>query len=279
MNMQPLMKFKLLIILLLAVSSRLFASQTDTLIVYSTSMNKDIYNLVIIPENYSNDGKSLPVLYLLHGAGGDFTNWVNYVPDVKDHADKYSMIIVCPDAASTSWYFDSPIDSTMQYETYMTKELVLAVDNKFKTIENSSGRAITGLSMGGHGAFYLAFRHPEIWGATGSMSGGLDFRPFPDKWEIKKRLGPYESNKAIWDQNVAVNMIPLVKDKSLAIIFDCGVDDFFFEGNQNMHEKLLAAGIDHDYIVRPGIHNWEYWSNALKYQLVFFNEFFLHANR
>jgi S-formylglutathione hydrolase FrmB len=272
------MKDKILVIVLILFILKANASQVDTLIVHSPSMKKDVYNLVVIPENYDKAGKSLPVLYLLHGAGGDFTNWVSRVPAVKEYADEYNMIIVCPDAASTSWYFDSPIDSTMRYETYMTTELIASVDSQFNTIEHSSGRAITGLSMGGHGAFYLAFRHPDIWGAAGSMSGGLDFRPFPQNWEIKERLGPYEINQETWDKNVVVNLIPLLDGKSLAIIFDCGVGDFFFEVNQAMHEKLLVAEIDHDYIVRPGVHNWDYWAEAIKYQLVFFNTFFQTSN-
>ncbi|MEE9361187.1 MAG: alpha/beta hydrolase-fold protein [Cellulophaga sp.] len=67
----------------------------------------------------------------------------------------------------------------MKYETYIAKELIEAVDSNYNTDTTKSSRAISGLSMGGHGAFYLAFKHQDVWGATGSMSGGLDIHPFP----------------------------------------------------------------------------------------------------
>ena len=66
----------------------------------------------------------------------------------------------------------------MKYETYISKELISTIDKQYNTLAKNTSRAITGLSMGGHGAFYLAFRHPDIWGAAGSMSGGVDIRPF-----------------------------------------------------------------------------------------------------
>ncbi|WP_242499227.1 alpha/beta hydrolase family protein [Flavobacterium sp. 140616W15] len=81
--------------------------------------------------------------------------------------------------------FDSPIDTTFKYETYVIDELVPFIDKNYKTITSREGRAISGLSMGGHGALYLSFKHQEVFGAAGSMSGGVDFRPFPEKWDIK----------------------------------------------------------------------------------------------
>ena len=233
--------------------------------------------MVIIPDSYKEGDSSFPVLYLLHGAGGDYKNWVERVPSIKDYADMYNMIIVCPDGGITSWYFDSPIDPTYQYETYVSKELVSSVDNHYRTISNSKGRAITGLSMGGHGAFYLAFRHNDIWGAAGSMSGGVDIRPFPRSWDISKRLGEYASNSSVWESNSVINLVYLLNGKNLKLTFDCGVDDFFIDVNRSLHEKLLYMNITHDYTERPGRHNWDYWSNSIKYQLVFFNNFFTKA--
>ena len=60
----------------------------------------------------------------------------------------------------------------------------------------------------------------------------------------------------------------------LRIIFDCGYDDFFFEVNQAFHQKLLERGVMHDFIVRPGAHTGEYWSNSIDYQILFFLKFF-----
>jgi len=87
-------------------------------------------------------------------------------------ADRYGAIIVTPDGGVDSWYFDSPVDPTYRYETFVTQELIPYIDKLYKTVADRSGRAIAGLSMGGHGALYLAIRHQELFAAAGSMSGG-----------------------------------------------------------------------------------------------------------
>lgn len=267
------LKTTLLFLIIQVFFINVVTSQVDTLMVFSKSMNKNIPNMVITPDDYASKNENLPVLYLLHGAGGNFKDWISKAPLIKKYANDFNIIIVCPDGGVTSWYFNSPIDDTMKYETYVSAELIEAVDKNYKTIPNKNGRAITGLSMGGHGALYLAFRHQDVFGATGSMSGGVDIRPFPNNWDIKKRLGTYPENKENWEKNSVINLVYLL-DADLKIIIDCGYDDFFFDDNKRLHDKLVERNIAHDYIERPGAHNWNYWTNAIKYQLVFFNDTF-----
>jgi S-formylglutathione hydrolase FrmB len=269
-----IMRLKLMLFFLISNSALVFASSVDTVMVVSQSMSKSIPNIVIVPDNYTIQKEGYDVLYLLHGAGGDYTDWVSKAPNIKKYADLYNIIIVCPDGENTSWYFDSPIDQQMKYETYLSKELIEAIDKKYNTSAKKSGRAITGLSMGGHGAFYLAFKHQDIWGAAGSMSGGLDIRPFPGSWDISKRLGKYSENQNLWESNTVINMVNMLEGDNLKLIFDCGVNDFFYEANNRLHQKLVERNIPHDYIERPGSHNWNYWSNSIKYQLLFFNDYF-----
>ncbi|MNX35339.1 hypothetical protein D3C86_656030 [compost metagenome] len=69
-------------------------------------------------------------------------------------------------------------------------------------------------------------------------------------------------------------MLDLVKDNKLKLIIDCGVDDFFMKVNRELHTKMLDLKINHDYIERPGEHNLKYWENSLKYQLLFFYNYF-----
>jgi S-formylglutathione hydrolase FrmB len=265
---------KKLLSLLLIISCAWYghAGTVDTVSVMSKSMHRRIPNVIIKPEN--NGKQRLPVLYLLHGAGGNQNDWIRSVPELKDYVDLYQCIIVCPDGGVTSWYFDSPIDTTMRYETYVAKELITYIDQTYPTIQDKSGRAITGYSMGGHGAFYLTFRHQDVFGAAGSLSGGVDFRPFPNNWGIAKRLGSFAQYPEFWNHNTVINMLDSVRRRSVKLIFDCGVDDFFCAVNRNLHQKMLEYKIPHDYIERPGKHTWEYWRNSIKYQLVFFNEFF-----
>lgn len=251
----------------------IYASQVDTLIVQSESMNKSISNIVILPDNYSEENQ-LPVIYLLHGYSDNHETWINNAPKIKEYADKYNVIIVCPDANYSSWYFDSPIDDSIKYETYISSELVKSVDRNYNTIDNRNGRAITGLSMGGHGAFYLSFKHQDVWGAAGSISGGVDIVPFPSSWDISKQLGKYSDFTENWKNNSVINMVDLLQKDSLKLIFDCGIDDFFYDANFRLHNTLKEKNIPHDYTERPGMHNWDYFSNSVEYQILFFKRYF-----
>ncbi|ALJ04728.1 XynC protein [Pseudalgibacter alginicilyticus] len=266
------------LILVFCWSIHIYASKVDTLLVYSKSMNKTIKNVVIIPDSYSKKGKAYSVVYLLHGAGGHYKSWLGKVPDIELYADLYKVIIVCPDGDKTSWYFDSPIDKTMQYETYISKELIASVDKSYNTVPDKNNRAITGYSMGGHGALYLAFKNPDVWGVAASMSGGVDLRGFPQGWDIYKRLGTYAENPENWENNTVINLVHLLNGKNLKFLFDCGTDDFFYEDNVRLHKKLLVRNIPHDYIERPGGHTNKYWVNSIKYQMLFFSDFFYNSN-
>lgn len=265
---------KWLAFLILFQVANTFAARVDTFLVESKSMHVTISNWVILPDSHVISSKNFPVLYLLHGAFGTHQDWLTKVPTLRTYADAYQMIIVCSDGGDNSWYFDSPVDPQMRYETYISLELVAAIDQQYQTRAVRTSRAITGLSMGGHGAFYLAFRHQKIWGAAGSMSGGLDLRPFPTSWDIPKRLGEYASHSENWEAHTVINMVQMLNGDHLKLTFDCGVDDFFYKVNQQFHQKLLELNIPHDYAERPGSHDWDYWANAIKYQLVFFDGYF-----
>jgi S-formylglutathione hydrolase FrmB len=267
-------------ILLLLVLSFVPASAAvvDTIQIYSQSMQKNIKAVIITPDTYKS-APELPVVYLLHGYSGNHLDWINKARGFEKAVDQYNLIIVCPDGGFGSWYWNSPVDPKSQYETFVSDELVKAIDAKYKTIKDRTGRAITGLSMGGHGALYLAIKHQDIFGAAGSMSGGVDIRPFPNNWDMAKQLGTYVEQPERWEKNTVVNMLNLLTPNSLAIIIDCGTDDFFFKVNENLHQQLLYRNIPHDYISRPGAHTWPYWTNAIKYQLLFMKNYFETSKR
>lgn len=252
------------------------AQQVDTLKVYSPSMSKELKNLVILPSGYlSHPQKNYPVVYLLHGHGGNYTTWLtNVKPNLPRIASEYGMIIVCPEG-ERSWYWDSPLSQKSQFETYICVELSGNVEKLYRIRKDRNSRAIAGFSMGGHGALWLAFRHPDLFGACGSMSGGVDIRPFPNNWNMKDQLGTYDKNSKLWDEHTVINQLPYNTDfGTLAIIIDCGTEDFFFQVNNQLHEKMLKLKIPHDYIARPGGHTQAYWNNAVDYQLLFFRKFF-----
>jgi len=263
--------FSVLFIVLAFTSVK--AAVVDTILVFSPSMHKNLKVVVITPDNYASAQK-LPAVYLLHGYSGNHLDWINKAKGFEKAADLYKLIIICPDGGFSSWYWDSPVDTASKYETYISKELVNSIDAKYKTISDRKGRAITGLSMGGHGALYLAFKHQDVFGAAGSMSGGVDIRPFPNNWDMDKRLGSYAEFPERWEKNTVINILNLLTPNSLAIIIDCGSDDFFFKVNENLHEQLLYRNIPHDFITLPGGHTWPYWTNAVKFQLLFMSNYF-----
>jgi len=261
-------------IAILTITISLAKANVDTAIIYSIAMKKNIKTVVIKPENYKKSKQNFPVVYVLHGYSGNFSNWIVKVPQLQKLATLHQILIVCPDGGFSSWYFDSPIDSTYKYETHVAKEVVSFIDSVYKTIPNRSARAITGLSMGGHGGLFLGFRHADIYGACGSMSGGVDLTYSRNKFDVSKRIGDTINYAQNWKNYSVINLIEQKPLYDLSIIIDCGTEDFFYNNNKDLHQKMMALKIKHDYIERPGKHDWNYWTNAIEYQLYFFKKFF-----
>ena len=264
----------LLAVLLLLLAAPSFAARVDTLLVNSPSMNKDVQVIVVTPDAaLGKKAVACPVIYLLHGYGGNAKTWIGVKPNLPQIADEKGIIFVCPDGKN-SWYWDSPKHPSYRYETFISSELVKYIDDHYKTVADRKGRAITGLSMGGHGAMWNAIRHKDTFGAGGSTSGGVDIRPFPLNWEMAKQLGEFAHNKKAWDEHTVINQIDKIENGDLAIIIDCGESDFFLNVNKDLHNRLLARKINHDFITRPGGHTGKYWKNSIDYQILFFDKFF-----
>ena len=102
----------------------------------------------------------------------------------------------------------------------------------------------------------------------------MDIRPFPQNWKMSKQLGEFAANKASWDAHTVVNQLDKIENGDLALIIDCGEADFFLEVNKDLHNRLLARKIDHDFITRPGGHTGTYWNNSIDYHVLFFDKFF-----
>ncbi|HND89840.1 MAG TPA: alpha/beta hydrolase family protein [Saprospiraceae bacterium] len=260
-------------LLLLTLTAQ--ASRVDTVEIYSPSMHKSIPCIVITPQGYSLQGNPYPTLYLLHGYSGHFASWLKDAPQLRQHADEYQMLIVCPDGGYDSWYLDSPVDTSVRYDTHISSEVVRYVDFYYHTRREPAGRAIGGLSMGGHGAMLLAARHPDVFGAAGSMAGGLDLRRWRSNgWDLKGVLGRPDTHWQNWVDNSAVSWVPVLKASGQPLLLDCGLDDFFLPDNREMHRLLVEAEVPHEYTERPGGHTAEYWGYAADFQLVFFHRFF-----
>ena len=259
-----------------------FASTVDTLQIPSAAMNKTYKAAVVLPNSYAKGKTAYPVLYLLHGAYGHFSDWLSSTPNkmtVKNLADQYNIIIVMPEGETFSFYIDSPVNKGSQFETYITSEVIQKIDKTYRTINDKKGRVIAGLSMGGHGALYLSAKHPELFCAAGSMSGAVDMGTMLGREPndqilklIQPVFGDQSTNQNLYDQNAVMGMVDKMKANKLSLIIDCGVDDFLIEPNRELHRRLVYNKVAHDYTERPGAHTWEYWENALPYQVLFFSK-------
>lgn len=228
---------------------------------------------IAVPEGYSEyQSQRLPVVYLLNGHGGDNLSYSKFL-NLDSLATANQMILVCP-AGLNSWYWNSVMDSTLRMEAYITEDLVRWTDDNFLTIPDRNHRAITGLSMGGHGALWLALRHPDLFGSAGSTSGGVDFTPWPKSWNIADRLGPEKGNERRWREHTVTYLVDHSDPSQLNLIIDCGTEDFFFDVNKKFDEQLTAKRIRHTFLTSPGIHNSEYWSKTIPVQLRFFGDCF-----
>lgn len=278
---------KLLFIAFLFFPSLLFAQvKVDTLDVFSLSMQKTLKVAVTTPSTYQTSQDRYPVIYLLHGGSGSFSDWHQKVTQkgiVNQLAETYNVVIVTPGVGPASYYYDSPLQDSVRYETYMIQELIPLIDSQYRTLAQKESRAITGLSMGGHGAITLAAKHPELFVAAGSMSGvmnidtdlwkvGEDFRNLRKKGQLEM-LGAINYKAPQFNPYTAVGLVDQLKDQGVAVIIDCGVDDFLIETNRQMHGILLDKKIAHEYIERPGAHTWTYWTEAVPVQFSFLNKY------
>lgn len=269
----------------LCISSMSYAAKVDTLQVASAAMGKTYKAAVVLPASYAKSKTAFPVMYLLHGAYGHFSDWLKNTPNkklVQSLSDQYNLIIVMPEGETFSFYIDSPVNKESQFETFITQEVIQKVDKTYKTISNRNGRVITGLSMGGHGALYLSARHPDLFCAAGSMSGAVDMSTMLNREssaQVVKLMQPVFGDKSgsseMYAQHAVMGMLDKIKANKLPLVIDCGVDDFLIEPNRELHRRLVYNKVDHDYTERPGAHTWDYWENSLPYHVLFFNKILL----
>jgi S-formylglutathione hydrolase FrmB len=131
---------------------------------------------VYLPPDYDRGTARYPVLYLLHGIGGGFTDWTKHwnirgSMDAVIRGGAQPFIVVMPNGANRlggGFYLDSPVSGN--WETYLVRELVPAIDRDFRTAATRESRGIAGHSMGGFGAIRLAMRFPELFGVMYAMS-------------------------------------------------------------------------------------------------------------
>ncbi len=231
----------------------------------SDSLNRDMPYRVILPAHMSADQK-LPVVYLLHGGGGNFRDWSNY-SDVARFAE-HGLILVMPEGESS--YFANAADRPRdRFEDYITRDLIADVEGKFPAATGRTNRAIAGVSMGGFGAVNLAFRHPDLFLFAAGLSAAIDVpsRPFSIK-----RIEQWRRHRAIfgpWNGQVQRENDPFVlvrsadPGKTPYFFLGCGEQEGLLSVNRAFVSQLQQRHLQYEFHTLPGGHDWNQWKNQL----------------
>lgn len=209
--------------------------------------------------------KRYPVLYLLHGATGSGKDYVEAIgKELQEIANTKKVIIVAPSCEPFGWYVDSPLVADNQIAGFITKELIPHIDSLYPT---TNKRAITGLSMGGHGALLLGFHNRNLFQSMASVSGVLDIRAHKDNWKIKNLLGELApENQQIWDDH-AVNAViakkwPATSPRHILVV--TGTEDrLVLDENRQAQDLFHKRGFHIDYMEAEGTHNWDFWKKHI----------------
>ncbi|MDX2195360.1 MAG: alpha/beta hydrolase-fold protein [Cytophagales bacterium] len=265
----------------LFVIYQLFSQNTGKVIenqvIISKIMGKTMKHSIYLPHGYDISSRYYPVVYLLHGYSDDETAWVqfgsaHYAADqLINKGEINPMIIIMPDGALT-WYINSH-DSKVNYMDYLTKELIPYIDKTYRTKASKEYRAIAGLSMGGYGAIINILKNPHIFSTCVAFSAAVwtddDITSKNIDYEVPwfaKNTPPNERLNKHWKAHSIfeiINSTPADSLIKLRLYIDCGDKDFLTTGNAKLHIALREKNINHEYRVRHGWHNWNYWQSGI----------------
>ena len=248
----------------------LLSAEVDVVSIPGASLKRALKATVVLPRLHGKTDMRFPVLYMLHGYSQNHATWLRVLP-LKQYADRYKLIFVCPDGAYDSWYLNNPRKRNADFETYIAVDVVNFIDSVYSTSKTPSGRALIGSSMGGHGALTILARHADRFAGAGSISGIMDLGEFPSEWGISKALGEFEKNREIWRNYSFIGLASKLGGRNKTILLDCGMSDFALPGNARAHELLKKEDIAHEYYIRPGGHTVDYVRHAAEFHILFFS--------
>jgi putative tributyrin esterase len=241
---------------------------------HSKALDRDMHYMVVLPADYNGSQQRYPVLYLLHGWAGDYTNWVK-LTKLVEYSKRYPMIIVTPDAQN-SWYVNSATIPADRFENYIVNDLIREIDTRWRTIALPDRRAIAGLSMGGYGSVLFGLKHPSLFAVVGSVSGAFDGPSgvehlIPDVRESTDRAFGAVDGTARIDNNIYSLMLAesaRTEHTSVPYFFlECGSQDSLLPSNRKFVEELSSKNVTYEYHEYPGAHSWEFWDKSLPMML------------
>jgi enterochelin esterase-like enzyme len=253
--------------------------------------------LVYTPPGYRKGAGDYPVLYLLHGWGGDENEWIEMgrtaqimdnllaehkiVPMIvvmpNGHHDRHSV----PDISEPTTIAElAPLPpkgyditpSITAIGKSVVDDLVPYVDQNFRTIPSSSSRAIAGLSMGGAQSTFIGLNHPDVFAWVASFSGAIIAWPGamePAKAPIQETgaAGPPIPRYSLNPDAIVRNMPGLnegINSKLRLLYISCGLDDGLITSNQQFEAWLTEHKIHFSHEEVPGYaHVWSFWRRSL----------------
>jgi S-formylglutathione hydrolase FrmB len=274
-------RLPLLLLFLLSLGAQAqLGTIKESVKVKSTILGKDVEYSIYFPPGYDQSNRRYPVLYLLHGYSDDETGWTQF-GEVRAIADRQiaknemtEMIIAMPDGG-VSWYINSA-DGKVKYEDFFINEFIGHIDATYRTRTEKRYRGIAGLSMGGHGTLIMSIRHPDLFATAAPLSSGVftkdELINMPDDNWNRVFGPPYGNTKGAeritdhLNKNWILSMVENTSAdelKKVKYYIDCGDKDFLIKGNMALHSLLIDKKVPHEFRVREGIHNWDYWRTAL----------------
>ena len=267
----------------------------DSLTFHSNILKKVKTFALYLPKGYESSERRYPVLYLLHGGGDHPSRHRSWIQSIEmqritdkaiDEGTAAPMIIVMPDAEMT--YYMNNVSGKYQFEDFFIKELIPYIEKNYRCLAEKNYRTIGGLSMGGYGSLLYSMHYPELFSACAVMSAGIrtdeQIIEMPHK-EYLRRYGSAMGNVKegdsritdFWNQNSVLFLVKQMKEeqkKSVRFYMDIGDDDFLYKGNSLLHILMRDLNIPHEFRIRDGTHNTEFWRSGLPGVLAFVSESF-----
>ncbi len=208
--------------------------------------------LIYLPKDYYESEKYYPTLYLLHQFNSDHTSYrTDDISEVLNEGIELGMyeemIVVIPNSSEESWW-------TGEWEKMITDELIPAIDDKYRTIQDARYRFTAGCSMGGQGAMSVALTNPDYFSGAASFFGALSMAP--TKEEDVLQIAANESKEYL---------------DYFAMYFSCGNQDIYKFGEPaiELNQTLEEKGIEHQFFIENGNHDSDfyvpYFNSALQY--------------
>ena len=230
----------------------------------------EVSYMVYLPPDYaSNTSRRYPVVYWLHGFGGNQRSGFCFVKalDSAIHSGASpAMICILVNGLSASFYCDS-VEGKWPVDSVIAKELVPHVDKTYRTIAKRETRAVEGFSMGGYGAAHLGFKHPELFGVVSSFSGALtdsaEWGPLPETQENGRRKTMLQLKTTNPEYFAATDLASVIRHHADAIRGKTKIrlkagdkDEFLFHRNEKaLHEFLLSLKIENELEIVPGVNH------------------------